>query len=44
MLVDGCLTRGYAISDAYKHGEDYEWVCEDCFKELSAAMEWKTLE
>jgi hypothetical protein len=41
MLAEGCLDRGYAISSAYKRGEDSEWICEQCFSELREAMNWK---
>ena len=41
MLAEGCQTQGYAITEDYKHGEDYVWVCENCFRDLSETMDWK---
>ena len=43
MLAEDCLTRGYAVTEAYEHGEDHEWVCEKCFGELAEIMNWKIL-
>ena len=44
MLREGYLTEGYAVTEAYKFGADYEWVCESCFADLSEIMEWKVVQ
>ena len=41
MLAERCLTRGYAVTEDYKHGLDYVWVCPTCFADLQEIMEWK---
>jgi hypothetical protein len=41
MLAEGCLTQGYAVTQEYDHGEDYEWLCEQCFRDLAGVMDWK---
>ena len=40
MLAEGCLTQGYAVTQECDHGEDYEWVCDKCFRDLSEIMDW----
>jgi hypothetical protein len=35
--------EGYAISDEYHLGEDYEWVCKKCFDDLRDNLEWKVV-
>jgi hypothetical protein len=42
--VTGALTKGYAVTADYRHGEDYEWVCEDCFQALREQLEWRSAE
>lgn len=32
---------GYTTGDDYRHGARYEWVCEECFRELKDVMGWK---
>lgn len=41
--VDGedVIHEGYATTASYKLGEDYEWVCNECFQEFGDAMEWQ---
>ncbi len=36
----GILHEGYATGEDYKHGAGYEWVCPNCFSELSEEMGW----
>jgi len=38
--VPDTLHEGYAVTDAYPLGEEYEWVCAPCFAELQAVMGW----
>ena len=38
------VTEGYATTDAYKHGEDYEWVCKTCFDDLHDALGFSVVE
>lgn len=33
--------EGYATTSDYQHGEDYEWVCTECFEACKANMSWK---
>lgn len=44
MLAEGCLTQGYAVTEAYAHGPDYEWICANCFRDLREVMGWKVVE
>ena len=37
---DEALHEGYATTDAYLHGADYEWVCAACFEMFARSMEW----
>lgn len=39
--VKDTLHEGYAITSDYKHGEDYEWVCAECFDASKEVMDWK---
>lgn len=32
--------EGYATTDEYAHGAQYEWVCLRCFAHFSEAMGW----
>jgi hypothetical protein len=32
--------EGYATTDDYKFGADYEWVCIPCFNDLYKIMDW----
>jgi hypothetical protein len=41
MIADGCLAQGYAVTHQHEHGQDYEWVCQRCFLDLSEIMDWK---
>lgn len=38
---EAIIHDGYATTSNYKHGEDYEWVCVDCFRASKNAMDWK---
>jgi hypothetical protein len=38
------LSRGYAVSEEYKLGLDYEWICADCFRDLADLMEWHVID
>ena len=33
--------EGYAVTEDYQLGEDYEWVCRSCFEELKDILDWK---
>jgi hypothetical protein len=33
--------EGYATCEDYRHGARYEWVCRDCFADLTPYMGWK---
>ena len=44
MLAEGCLQEGYEVTDSYKHGADYEWICESCFEELREIMNWSVVQ
>jgi hypothetical protein len=35
------LHQGYAVTGDHKHGEDYEWVCVECFDALKDQLNWK---
>jgi len=39
--VKNTLHEGYAITSDYQHGEDYEWVCAECFDASKDVMGWK---
>ena len=32
--------EGYATTQEYKHGTDYDWVCLQCFDDLKDALGW----
>lgn len=32
--------EGYAITDEYRKGADYEWVCPECFESSKDTMNW----
>jgi hypothetical protein len=32
--------EGYATCEEYRHGEDYAWVCLQCFDDLHGEMGW----
>ncbi len=34
------LHEGFAVTADYPKGEDYEWVCPECFEELKDQMSW----
>lgn len=36
----GALHEGWAVSAAYKHGAEYEWVCAECFELLEQPLSW----
>ncbi|HYG98043.1 MAG TPA: class I SAM-dependent methyltransferase [Terriglobales bacterium] len=31
---------GYATTESYRYGADYEWVCIECFDDLRQALRW----
>jgi hypothetical protein len=33
--------EGFATCEDYKYGADYDWVCEQCFRELKDVMGWR---
>jgi hypothetical protein len=39
--AEDVLHEGYATTSDYRHGEDYEWVCAECFAASSDVMGWK---
>lgn len=43
LRIPGALTEGYAVTDAYEYGADYEWVCGKCFDELREALSWSVV-
>jgi hypothetical protein len=34
------LHEGYATTDSFVRGAEYEWVCVPCFEEFAATMAW----
>lgn len=38
---DDIIHEGYAITSDYVHGDDYAWVCDECFAACKALMDWK---
>jgi hypothetical protein len=36
----GYLHEGFAVTADYPDGEDYEWVCSNCFDALGDQMGW----
>ena len=36
--------EGYATTDDYKHGAEYDWVCVPCFSELREILDWTAVE
>ena len=34
------LHEGYATTDSYDKGADYDWVCAKCFDELKDDLDW----
>lgn len=39
--ADGIVHEGYATTSDYSHGENYEWVCSECFSASKGVMDWK---
>ncbi len=37
---DDIIHEGYATTDDYPRGADYNWVCPSCFEEFRDAMGW----
>jgi len=35
------LHEGYATTPGYQYGEDYEWVCAECFAASKDTMDWR---
>jgi hypothetical protein len=42
--ADTVLNEGYPVTADYKHGEDYEWICLDCFQALNEQLQWRCVE
>jgi hypothetical protein len=36
----GYLKEGFAVTADYPKGENYEWVCPNCFEALKSQMGW----
>ena len=43
LRIPGALTEGYAVTEEYEHGADYEWVCTKCFEELRETLSWNVV-
>ncbi len=41
--AQGVLAEGYAVTADYKHGEDYKWVCPECFAALRDQLRWQSI-
>jgi hypothetical protein len=41
MAGDGMIHEGYAVTEAYEKGADYEWVCSSCFDVAKDKMSWR---
>ena len=37
---DDIIHEGFATTSDYEWGEDYEWVCPDCFVASKDVMDW----
>ena len=37
---DDVIHEGFATTSEYERGEDYEWVCAECFVASKEAMRW----
>ena len=37
------LHEGYATTDSYSLGADYDWVCTECFDELKDDLDWRAV-
>lgn len=35
------IHEGYATTEEFARGPDYEWLCVPCFEEFSAVMKWR---
>jgi hypothetical protein len=35
---------GFATTESYKHGAQYDWICEKCFAELKQELGWYEVE
>jgi hypothetical protein len=38
------LEEGFAVTEEYPHGADYDWVCKECFDDLREIMGWRVVE
>lgn len=38
------LKAGFATTESYARGAEYDWVCETCFNELKAELGWFQVE
>lgn len=41
--VEDAIHEGYATTDEYFRGADYEWVCPDRFRAFAGEMGWRDL-
>ena len=39
--VEDAIHEGYATTDDYFRGADYEWVCPTCFETFGGVMGWR---
>ena len=37
------LKEGYAVTPEYEKGQDYAWVCANCFNELKDNLGWTAI-
>jgi hypothetical protein len=38
------LHEGYAVTEAYEKGADYNWICASCFEALKEQLEWSVVD
>jgi hypothetical protein len=41
--ADDAVHEGYATTDEYDRGAEYEWVCVPCFETFARDMDWRDL-
>jgi hypothetical protein len=41
--ADGAIHEGYATTDDYEKGAEYDWVCPACFEAFASDMDWRDL-
>jgi hypothetical protein len=42
--IPDAFQEGYAVTSDYKHGEDYVWICAECFAALKEQLGWRLVE